>query len=48
MVGGFNKTRSLGRMRMEWVKHNSVDKQKLLTEKIFSRDFQVLLLTRFS
>ena len=32
---------------MEWIKHNSVGKQKLLTEKILGRELQAVLFTRF-
>ena len=31
-------------MRMGWTRHDSVGKQKLLTEKIFVREFQLLIL----
>ena len=41
------KTLSLDQMRMGWKRHDSVDKQMLLKEKIFSWEFQVILFTPF-
>ena len=38
---------SLDQKRVKWIRHNSVGKQKLFTEKIFGREFQVILFTRF-
>ena len=43
----FIQTLCLDRMRMEWIKDNSVGKQKLLRKKTFVREFQVVLFTRF-
>ena len=43
----FIKTLSLDQMRVGWIKHNSVDKQKFLSEKIFGREFQVALFSQF-
>ena len=34
-------------MRMEWIRQNSVGKQKLLAEKIFGWEFQAVVFTRF-
>ena len=39
----FIKTLRLDQMRMGWKRHNPVGKQILLTEKIFGKEFQVVV-----
>ena len=34
-------------IRIGWIRHNSIGKQKLFTEKIFGREFHVVSFTRF-